>query len=116
MKCERALQLIDAYINNELQPKDLEEFLNHIRECPECYDELETFFTINVGIKYLEEEKLESYNIPEMLKEDLRKKEQYLRKRKKKIIFGITTLTLGIVGCAVWFLSYLGILDFLWLF
>ena len=56
MKCEEALLKIDAYINDSLSIKETEEFLAHIRECPECYDELETYYTINVGTKYLENE------------------------------------------------------------
>ena len=75
MKCEEALLKIDAYINDSLSCKETEEFLEHIRECPECYDELETYYTISVGTKYLENENMGSYNIPRMLKENLREKE-----------------------------------------
>ena len=52
MKCERALHLIDKYIDNKLSPRELREFIEHVRSCPECYDELETFYVINVGMKY----------------------------------------------------------------
>lgn len=74
MKCEEALQKIDDYINNNLSYKDLEDFLTHIQTCPDCYDELEIYYTISAGMKYLEEEQLESYNIPQMLKTDLKKR------------------------------------------
>lgn len=79
MKCEDSLTKIEAYIHDKMSYRELEDFLEHIKECPDCYDELETYYTITVGMKYLEEERLEAYNIPHMLKEDLRKKERYVR-------------------------------------
>ena len=71
MKCEEALTKIEAYINHTLNGRELEEFLEHVTSCQECYDELETYYIISVGMRYLEEENLESYNIPKMLQEDL---------------------------------------------
>lgn len=79
MKCEDSLTKIEAYIHDKMSYRELEDFLEHIKKCPDCYDELETYYTITVGMKYLEEERLEAYNIPHMLKEDLRKKERYVR-------------------------------------
>ena len=99
MKCEEALLKIDAYINDSLSIKETEEFLAHIRECPECYDELETYYTINVGTKYLENENMGSYNIPRMLKENLREKEKYIRRKQlltKTIFFFSLVAGIGI--------------------
>ena len=42
MKCEEALTKIEAYINHTLNGRELEEFLEHVTSCQECYDELET--------------------------------------------------------------------------
>ncbi|MFR2719656.1 MAG: zf-HC2 domain-containing protein [Ruminococcus sp.] len=67
MKCEDSLTKIEAYIHNKMSYRELEDFLEHVKECPDCYDELETYYTITVGMKYLEEERLEAYNIPQML-------------------------------------------------
>ena len=81
MKCEEALLKIDAYINDSLSIKETEEFLAHIRECPECYDELETYYTINVGTKYLENENMEKLVILNM-KPDIPARNICLLKRK----------------------------------
>lgn len=111
MKCEEALLKIDAYINNSLSCKETEEFLEHIRACPECYDELETYYTISVGTRYLENENMGSYNIPKMLKENLREKEKYIRRKqlltKTLILFGIF-VGFGIV---LSFMFYLGHIE-----
>lgn len=80
MKCEETLQKIDSYINNTLTYRELEDFLAHIASCPECYDELETYYTISIGMKYLEDETQEFYNIPQMLKTDLKTKQNLVRR------------------------------------
>lgn len=108
MKCEEILAKIDAYINDNLSDRELEDFLEHIKGCPECYDELETYYTISVGMKYLEQEKLESYNIPKMLKEDLREKECSLRRRRILTGTMIVVCLIFVIGIAVFLLFYLG--------
>ena len=60
MKCEEALTKIEAYIDHTLSGRELEEFLEHVKSCRECYDELETYYIISVGMRYLEEENLEA--------------------------------------------------------
>ena len=89
----------------------IDEFLEHIRECPDCYDELETYYTINVGTKYLENENMGSYNIPRMLKENLREKEKYIRRKQlltKTVLF--FSLVAGI-GIALSFMLYFGHIE-----
>ena len=99
------------YIKDELSPKDLESFLEHIKTCPNCYDELETLFTITVGIKYLEEEHHESYNIPQMLKDDLKKKDRKLKKRKEfhRLLWNLLLVVL--IGVAAFFIIRFGLIE-----
>lgn len=102
MKCEEALMKISAYINNTISGRELEEFIDHVEKCPECYDELETYYTIKVGINYLEQDRQDAYNIPQMLKKDLRRKKEQLHraKRIRGTLVALTVLLLA-VG-AVW--------------
>ena len=63
---------------------------------------------ISVGMRYLEEENLESYNIPKMLQEDLHTRERQVRRRN---IFRKTAVFLGVlffIVLLVLVLSYLG--------
>ena len=111
MKCEKALTKIEAYIDHTLSGRELEEFLEHVKSCRECYDELETYYIISVGMRYLEEENLESYNIPKMLQEDLHTRERQVRRRN---IFRKTAVFLGVlffIVLLVLMLSYLGHLE-----
>ena len=111
MRCEHAMQMMDMYLKDELSPKELESFLEHIKTCSDCYDELETLFTITVGIKYLEEEHHESYNIPQMLRDDLKKKDHKLKKRKEfhRLIWNLVLVVL--IGVAAFFIIRFGLIE-----
>ena len=41
MTCQEAERLVTPYIRDELSGDELEAFLNHIDECPNCREELE---------------------------------------------------------------------------
>ena len=111
MDCRTAEGLVNRYIEHELPVNELEEFLEHVTSCQECYDELETYYIISVGMRYLEEENLESYNIPKMLQEDLHTRERRVRRRN---ILRKTAVLLGVlffIVILVLGLSYLGHLE-----
>ena len=44
MTCQEAERLVTPYIRDELAGDELEAFLNHIDECPNCREELEIYF------------------------------------------------------------------------
>jgi hypothetical protein len=116
MKCEEALMKIDAYMNESLSPREMEEFLEHVKNCPECYDELEIYFTIKKGMKYLEEDTLETYNIPQMLREDLKDKERAIHRRKLLAGTLFVFCLLIVTGIALSVLLYLGHIELSGLF
>lgn len=105
MKCEEALMKISAYINNTLSGRELEDFIDHVENCPDCYDELETYYTIKVGIHYLEQDRQDAYNIPQMLKKDLRQKKARLHRakviRRTVAVLAALLVTAGAVWLAV---------------
>lgn len=82
MDCKTAQQMITPYINRELTDRELEGFIDHIRDCKECYEELEIYFTIHFALQKLDEDKNVSYNIQKMLKDDLRTSERRVQHRK----------------------------------
>ena len=104
MKCEEALTRISAYIDNTLSGRELEEFIEHVEHCPECYDELETYYTIKVGINYLEQDRQDAYNIPQMLKKDLERKKDRLHQgkviRSLAMALAVTLAVAGILWLA----------------
>lgn len=54
MTCQEAERLVTPYIRDELTGDELEAFLNHIDECPNCREELEIYFMVDVGLRKLD--------------------------------------------------------------
>ncbi len=54
MTCKEAEKMVMPYINCELGEKELETFLNHVRTCDSCKEELEIYYTVAVGLKQLD--------------------------------------------------------------
>ena len=51
MTCQEAEKLVVPYIKDELSPMELEEFIDHIKNCPNCREELEIHYMVDVGLK-----------------------------------------------------------------
>lgn len=54
MNCKETQRLLVPYINGELGVKEEEDFVRHVRHCPECYEELEVYATVFAGIRQLD--------------------------------------------------------------
>ena len=54
MICKEVQRLLVPYINGELEAKEEDEFVRHVRQCPECYEELEVYATVFAGIRQLD--------------------------------------------------------------
>ena len=55
MTCKEAQRLVIPYIRHQLDEETMEAFLDHIDGCEECREELEIYFTVDVGIRQLDE-------------------------------------------------------------
>ena len=55
MTCREAERLVMPYINGSITDGELKEFLKHIETCEECREELEIYFTVDVGIRQLDQ-------------------------------------------------------------
>ena len=62
MTCREAERLVMPYINGSITDEELKEFLKHIETCEDCREELEIYFTVDVGIRQLDQE-TGTYNI-----------------------------------------------------
>ncbi len=70
LDCKKNLKMIIPYIKNELPPGDTEEFLDHIKRCKMCREELEIYFTIEVGLNNIDKGD-QDYNIAGALMEHI---------------------------------------------
>lgn len=55
MNCLEAQSKIMAFIENKLPDDELREFIKHVRSCPNCYEELDIYYTLIIGMKQLDE-------------------------------------------------------------
>ena len=70
MNCKEAEALVMPYIRNQLTDEELEGFLEHIDECANCREELEIYYTVDVGIRQLDMD-TGTYNIKGAMEEDI---------------------------------------------
>ncbi len=80
MDCKEAQARIPDYIKGTLPSRDLENFIAHIRKCPVCHEELETYFTIHLAVATLDNDKPDFYNFSGKLEKDIEEKEHMLRR------------------------------------
>lgn len=56
MECREFQKLINDFLNNMLEDNELFEFVEHALECQECYDELDIYFTLQIGLELAEQD------------------------------------------------------------
>ena len=55
MKCKDVEKLIPIFIKDELNYIELEKFIDHIEECPDCMEEMSIQFLVTEGMVRLEQ-------------------------------------------------------------
>lgn len=78
MTCKETERLVMPYIRDELTDEELGEFLGHLESCPDCREELEIYFTVEVGIRQLDSE-AGNYNIKGALEAAIEESRQRLQ-------------------------------------
>lgn len=108
MSCKEAESMIHSYINNELNDDDLEAFLEHINHCEDCKEELEIYYTVDVGVRQLDDE-AEIYNITGALETSLVMAEQKVKHKTQLLIVKYVVDTLMVLSLVVLLLLQLRI-------
>lgn len=75
--CKEAEALVMPYIRHELSDEIMEEFLEHIDTCENCKEELEIYYTVDVGIRQLDVD-TGTYNIKGAMEADIIASRQWL--------------------------------------
>lgn len=86
MDCRETQALIVPFIEGKLSDEQNEKFIEHIENCTDCYDELEVYYIVMVGVKQLDEEDhiLVDFN-GDLKKYIAFKKEQLAKKHSRSI-------------------------------
>lgn len=65
MNCKEAEKMIPAFLVKQLNNRDLNQFLMHVEDCPECMEELTIQYLVMIGTSLIEEGK--SFNLRKAL-------------------------------------------------
>ena len=68
-----AQSYIMPFIEGKIPEEKQVDFVLHMRNCPKCYDELETYYTLIVGMRQLSDNKKISTDFKKSLDQDLTK-------------------------------------------
>ena len=68
-----AQSYIMPFIEGKIPEEKQVDFVLHMRNCPKCYDELETYYTLIVGMRQLSDNKKMSTDFKKNLDQDLTK-------------------------------------------
>ena len=108
MTCREAQQMVMPYINHQLSDEELEAFLLHIEECPDCREELEIYFTVDYGIRQLDDD-TGAYDIAGALKKSLEQAREHVHCMRVLAVFRYIFGTLSALSLTVTLLLQLRI-------
>ncbi len=74
MDCREAQSLINQFIDDRMDDDTAKAFIEHVRKCPSCYDDLEVNYTVMTVIRLLEDGD-ETLNLPKQLDRKIEEKE-----------------------------------------
>jgi len=101
MNCRETQQMIYRYLNNDLEEHELQAFLDHVRGCPSCYEELEIYYSIQEALDYLEKDGKGAMNPSELLKIELREKETMLHKQRMFWLWQMILVWAAVIAIAM---------------
>ena len=74
--------MIRPYLDDDLNARDNADFIAHIRECEACRYELETSFIVDYAVQYLDEDKMDSFDIKGLLDDQISRRETSIARRQ----------------------------------
>jgi hypothetical protein len=96
MTCQEAERLVTPYIKGQLDGTVLEEFLRHVDSCPDCREELEIYYMVNVGLEQLDrdDDSFGTFNIVGRLKKRLAESHAHIRRlrRMETLTYAVETV------------------------
>ena len=101
LTCKEAEKMVMPYIDRQMCDDDLRRFVNHIKECPDCREELETYYIVYKGLMQLDEKEELSMNIVEALNDDLEISGHHLRNMSLFYVFTVIIKWMVNVSCTL---------------
>lgn len=101
MTCKEAEKQIPLFLKDSLDEESLDEFINHIKQCKECEEELAIQYLTVEGLARLEEGA--SFSLDKELGNKIGQADRRIRmnKRIERICKNIETLAILVLGAAI---------------
>ena len=108
MKCHDVQRMISGFIEKKLTDEQLEDFLEHIETCQDCYDELEVYYMITIGLMQLDEDHTGTMDLKKNLKEFIgeQHRELYMRQRTAARRRGMKRTAIVLLVAAILFCGH----------
>lgn len=103
MDCKEFEKMIPVFFERKMDFLTLNQFNQHMKECPECKEELTIRFLVTEGIQRLEEG--DAFDLQKELGQHLEEAERKIRKNKRILHVGEVFELLAILiiaGIALW--------------
>lgn len=97
--------MVVPYIEGRLGNKELRRFVNHIEECKDCREELETYYIVYKGLMQLDEKEELPMNIIEALNEDFAVSKQHLKNMSLFYVLSEVTKWLVNISCILFLIE-----------
>lgn len=94
--CMETQKHVIPFIDDKLSISDLDAFLYHMEHCPDCKEEYDVYYTMLMGMRFLESDNMSALKMDSEQK--LLSAEDYLYKYKIKFIAKILCFVLLCVG------------------
>lgn len=107
MDCRKTQSLMQAFIDYRLDDDETVEFIDHIRACPKCSEELEIYYTMLNGMRQLEKGSELTSDFTTELAEDMRDRYDQIKLEKKREYYTRLSVYLTLIFFALSVLAYL---------
>ena len=108
LDCVEAQKRIQPYLQRSLEDHECAQFLEHVRHCPVCREELETAYLVEHALQFLDEDGRDSFDVKHFVDEDIASAERMLITRRiigVLIWIGIIFMTVLIAAIALRYLA-----------
>ncbi len=111
--CRQTVAMIPAFLYDTLNERDLQHFLQHVRTCRHCYEELETNFMVDRTLLYLDKDMPAdtSFDLTPLLENELQERTKRLRRDGDIRTLRFLILLSTIVLIVLFFLDMTGLFQ-----
>ncbi|MBQ6544358.1 MAG: zf-HC2 domain-containing protein [Lachnospiraceae bacterium] len=99
MDCSEAKKLVVPFVEHKISDEQTGDFIKHVRNCPTCYEELETYYTIYSALDYMDSGAREGFDIKKRLDNALAYEEERSRagiKLSRNIAIGAVLIVIAL--------------------